>query len=116
MALAIVTQFANAETLTIECVYPTYSDERGSHTVNDRFKLTFIIDSEKGSAYVVGGQGGAKVDQVAGEDGLSFIEITGSGNVMVTTVDKKGSSVHSRNLTLHGILLPSQYYGTCVFK
>ncbi len=105
-----------AETLTIECTYSTFSDKDGRRELSDPFEVTFIIDPAKESVYVVGDRGSGKVDQVAGEDGLSFIEITDNGSVITTTFDSKGASVHSRNTTLNGILIPSQYYGRCVFK
>ncbi len=116
LAVTLVVPGAVAETLTIACVYPKFSDKDGRHEVNEPLEQTFIIDSEKESAYVVGSRGSGKVDQIAGKDGLSFIEITDNGSVMTTTIDSKGSSVHSRNTSLNGILVPSQYYGTCVFK
>jgi hypothetical protein len=50
-------------------------------------------------------------------EGITFIEITGGGNVMTTTIDQKMVSAHSRNtVVLGGDLLPSQYYGKCVSK
>lgn len=105
-----------AETLTIECTYATFSDKDGRQALREPFEVTFIIDPAEESVYVVGDRGSGKVDQVAGEGGLSFIEITGNGSVITTTFDSKGSSVHSRNTTLNGILIPSQYYGRCLFK
>ena len=105
-----------AETLTVACTYSTYSDKDGRHEVSDPFELTYIIDPAKESVYVVGDRDSGKVEQVPGEDGLSFIQITDNGSVITTTVDTKGVSVHSRNTTLNGILIPSQYYGRCIFK
>ena len=116
IALIVLVPSAFAATLTIECVYPTFSDKNGRHEVAAPFEQTFIIDSEKNSAYVVGSQGGGKIDQIAGKHGMGFIEITGDGSVITTTIDRKGTSVHSRNIWLNGIPLPSQHYGTCVFK
>ena len=107
---------AFAATLTIECVYPTFSDKDGRHEVTAPFEQTFIIDAQKETAYVVGSQGSGKVDQIAGKNGLSFIEVTSDGNVMTTTIDSKGTSVHSRNTWLNGIPMSSQHYGTCIFK
>ena len=108
--------YAWAQTLTIECTYSTFSDKDGRHELNDPFEVTFIIDPAKESVYVVGDRGSGKVDQVAGEGGLSFIEIADNGSVITTSLDSKGASVHSHNTTLNGILIPSQYYGRCVFK
>ena len=116
LAMTIAVPNVWAATLTIECAYSTFSDKDGRHEVSEPFGLTFIIDSEKESAYIAGGQGSGKVEQVVGESGLSFIEITDNGSVITTTFDSQGTSVHSRNTTLNGILIPSQYYGRCVFK
>ena len=112
----VVVPNVRAATLAIACTYSTFSDKDGRHEVRDSFGLTFIIDSEKESAYIVGGQGSGKVEQVPGESGLSFIEITDNGSVITTTFDSQGASVHSRNTTLKGILIPLQYYGRCIFK
>lgn len=65
---------------------------------------------------MIGNQGSTKVHLLNTDDGVSFIEITGSKNVMATTLDKNGASVHSRNSVINGELVPSQYYGTCVIK
>ncbi|MDJ0668497.1 MAG: hypothetical protein QNJ61_14515 [Desulfobacterales bacterium] len=105
-----------AESLTIECTYSTFSDKDGRRELSEPFEVTFIIDPAKESVYVVGDRGSGKVDQVAGEGGLSFIEITDNGSVITTTFDSNGASVHSRNTTLNGILIPWQYYGRCIFK
>ena len=105
-----------AETLTVACTYSISSDKDGRHELIEPFELSYIIDPAKGSVYVVGDRDGGKVDQVAGEGGLSFIQITGDGSVITTTVDTNGASVYSRHTTLGGILIPSQYYGRCIFK
>ena len=44
---------------------------------------------------------------------VSFVEITGAGNVVTTTVTEKGVCVHSHNSVIFGKLVPSQYYGSC---
>lgn len=105
-----------AGTDTLECNYDTFSAQDGNHRLKEEFKLTFIIDTEKNVSYLVGNQGSTEVSLIPTHNGLSFIEITGSGNVMTTTMDKKNSSVHSRNTILLGELVPTQYYGKCVFK
>ena len=51
---------------------------------------------------------------IANKDGVSFVEITASGNVMVTAITKSGEAVHSRNGIMFNELVPSQYYGKCV--
>jgi hypothetical protein len=107
---------AFAETSTFVCNYPKYSDDEGLHSVKDKFVLTFIVDSDKGNAYMVGNQGSTEVKMLLSELGFTFIEITGVGNVMTTTIDSTNGAVHSRNTVIAGKLIPTQYYGKCVFK
>jgi hypothetical protein len=105
---------AFSETRTYTCVYPSYSDGKRIQKVEKEFKLIFIIDTSKKTAYMVGNMGSTEVSmypKISG--GLSFIEITGGGNVMTTSIDSKLNSVHSRNSIIDGELLPSQYYGGC---
>ena len=66
---------------------------------------------------MLGNNGNSPVVHIDKGNGISFIEITGLGNVMSTTIDKKMNSVHSRNsVGFSGELIPSQYYGSCVKK
>ena len=109
--------FAFADTETCFCNYQTYSDQSGNHHVKEEFTLTFVIDKEKKSAYIIGNQGSSEVMLLPSKmGGITFIEITGAGNVTSTTVDSNGMSVHSRNTVINGKLVPTQYYGTCEFK
>ena len=121
--VAIVILFAPAYTLgetdTIICNYPTYSDQTGNHKVKKEFVLTFIIDTSSKKAYMPGNLGSTKVlliPQQIPNNGISFIEVTASGNVMTTAIDSKGNSIHSRNEIIDGKIVPTQYYGKCVFK
>jgi hypothetical protein len=50
---------------------------------------------------------------IPAEHGLTFVEVTRSGNVMTTTIARDGAAVHSRNAIIGETLFPSQYYGTC---
>jgi hypothetical protein len=105
---------AQAQTITYYCKYPLYSDESGSHQAEDDFSLTFLMDNQTGKSYMTGNNGTSAVQVVDdGFDTFTFIEETIMGNVMVTTITPDLKSVHSRNSTLLGELLPSQYYGTC---
>jgi hypothetical protein len=101
---------------TLICEYPTYSDADGNHIAKSEFKLTFVIDKKENVAYLVGNQGSAKVNFMKSINGLSFLEVTGAGNLMTTAVDTSGYSVHSRNTLIAGKIVASQYYGKCVFK
>lgn len=112
----IVSTLATAAPQTFECEYRMYSDDTGSNTIKQKFELLYIVDLESQTAYLHGNMGSSKVQSVGGNGSISFIEVTTSGNVMVTTVDSSLKSVHSRNTVSGGELIPSQYYGQCVIK
>jgi hypothetical protein len=107
---------AKAETTTYECDYPTYSDEKGPHNVKAPFRLTFLMDSSTKKAYLIGNAGSSEVSLLQNSYGFTLVEVTSSGNVMVTAITHKGASVHSRNGMILGELVPSQYYGKCQRK
>jgi hypothetical protein len=62
---------------------------------------------------MVGSLGLVDVIIIKGVRAVSFLEITGAGNVVTTTVTEKRISAHSRNSVIFGKLVPSQYYGSC---
>lgn len=101
---------------TLVCDYHKYASPDGVNKVSEKFQLNFIVDSNADKAYVLGNNGTEEVTMLPSGEGFTFIEVTAVGNVMTTTVDTKGGSVHSRNTVLHGELIPSQYYGICEFK
>lgn len=105
-----------AETKTYVCNYTTYSDQDGNHKVGNDFILSYIVDTKNGMSYLIGNNGSTEVTKIETSDKISFIEITGIGNITTTTIDVKLNSVHSRNMVLYGELIPSQYYGTCKIK
>lgn len=104
---------ARGDTTTFECDYKIYGDDKGLHKVEAPFRLTFLIDTSSKKAYIIGNVGSSEVSLVPNADGLTLVEITGSGNVMTTVITSKGKSVHSRGGILFGDLVPSQYYGSC---
>ena len=78
------------------------------------------IDMEKGTARAIANQGSADVMVIPAPMSITFIEQTGIGNVIFTSVFpnySKGTedfiAVTSRHLNLPGGPLPSQYHGTC---
>ena len=106
-----------SEPLTYTCTYPTYSDGKRVQKVEKEFKLIFIVDIAKKTAYMVGNMGSTEVSMYPKTNaGLSFIEITGARNIMTTSIDSKLNSVHSRNTIIDGELTPSQYYGACTLQ
>jgi hypothetical protein len=118
LMLSFLPTLVYGEADTIICNYSSYSNENGNHKVKDRFVLTFIVDMTKKTAYMLGSQGTEEVTLIPSGvgEGVSFVEITGVGNVMTTAIDSKGNSVHSRNTIIHGEIVPTQYYGKCEFK
>jgi hypothetical protein len=82
------------------------------------------IDLKKGTARLIGNQGSSDVIALATQSGISFIEKTPVGYLMVTTVFayyKKGTDefvcVYSRHVGSFSPLklgpMPSQWHGTC---
>jgi hypothetical protein len=45
--------------------------------------------------------------------GMAFIEKKSGADVLTTSIDKHGRSVHSRNVIEDGQISPTQYYGKC---
>jgi len=105
-----------ANTVTFECDYKTYSDEQGNHKVDKPFRMTFLIDSKAGKAYMIGNAGSSEVEMIPNAEGFTLVEVTGTGNVMVTVIADGGKSVHNRSGIILGDIVPSQYYGTCTQK
>lgn len=105
-----------ASTGSLECIYKTYSDPEGIHTTKNDFILRYLIDPDADKVYVLGSNGSNEVVKISGNDHVSFLEATGAGNVMVTTITNTMETVHSRNTVGFGDLIPSQYYGKCTAK
>jgi hypothetical protein len=102
------------ETVTYTCRYDTYSDEKGLHRVQDDFRLSFAVDTEKETAQTITDKGKFNVDLLPSpKGGMTFVEMVDGGKVLTTSIDADGKSVHSRNVILEGRIAPSQYYGTC---
>ena len=114
--LVICSSASADNTKTLICTYHTYSDSEGRHATDKNFKLTFIIDNQKHTAYIIANNASSEVSLLPAEGSVSFIEVTPNNNIMTTTVDSKGNSVHSRNTVIGGELVPSQYYGICDVK
>ncbi len=114
--LILIPTVAFSETISYICDYQTYSSDDGFKRVKKKFELTFIVDVENGKGYLLGNQGSSEVTVLPTDDGISFLEVTGTGNLMTTAIDKKRKSVHSRNTIMFGELIPTQYYGKCEVK
>ena len=106
---------ASSETMTIVCNYTTVATPNdGLAEVGDEgFRLTFMLDSETHKVNMIGSSGSGEVSMVNNDSGMTFVEITATGNVMTTTISDNLRSVHSRHSIMTGDLIPSQYYGQC---
>lgn len=93
-----------------------YASEDGVHKVKGVFALTIVIDTISGKAFMIGNQGSTKVMMLNSGEGYTFIEITGSGSVMTTTIDAHLKFCHSRNTIIGDKLVPTQYYGSVTVK
>ena len=79
------------------------------------------IDLEKGTARIIGNQGAEDILSILTLAGISFVETTGLGNMILTTVffeytdknSKQYKMVQSRHVSLMSNAFPSQYYGNC---
>ena len=89
----------------------------------DRAGADFIlhfdsIDPDKRTARLIGNQGATDVSVLRTATGLHFLEVTGSGNINLTTafarmVPEGFIAVTSRHLDLTRLPYPSQSHGTC---
>jgi len=107
---------AQAATTSYTCKFTLEATPKGLTKQAKPFELRFLVDSSAEKAYLLGNAGSSEVELIPNRDGISFIEITGSGNVMVTAITKSGEAVHSRNGIMFKELVPSQFYGSCVLQ
>lgn len=113
LILGNTTTMATAETISYSCSFFVVASPKGLKTEAKAFELKYVIDRSSNKAYIMGNAGSAEVTEIANSAGLSFLEITGSGNVMVTAIATNGDAVHSRNGIFSNQIIPTQYYGKC---
>ena len=114
--LSLAPIHALCDSVTYNCRYQTYADDKGVHKSEDDLKLVFLIDSSNESAKMVSsdGKSDVSVDMLySPSGGMAFIEKKSGADVLTTSVDKRGRSVHSRNIIVEGQISPAQYYGKC---
>lgn len=104
---------AMAATTSYMCKFEIGASPEGLKKQAKPFELRYVVDTATKKAYLMGNAGSSEVEIIPNTDGVSFVEITGSGNVMVTTIATSGDAVHSRNGIMFNALVPSQYYGKC---
>lgn len=104
---------AHAAPTSYTCKFQLEATPKGVTKPEKPFNLRFLVDSTTDKAYLLGNAGSSEVTVIPNSDGVSFIEVTGSGNVMVTAITRSGEAVHSRNGIMFKELVPSQFYGSC---
>lgn len=107
---------AQGATSSYTCKFTLEATPKGLSKQAKPFELRFVVDTSTKKAYLVGNAGSSEVEIIPNTDGISFVEITGSGNVMVTAITKSGDAVHSRNGIMFKELVPSQFYGNCALQ
>lgn len=116
IAVAVLPLVAQSATTSYTCKFTVEVSPKGLSKQAKPFELRFVVDISTKKAYLLGNAGSSEVEIIPNTDGVSFVEITGSGNVMVTAVAKSGEAVHSRNGIMFKELVPSQYYGSCAVQ
>lgn len=111
--VALLPAVAHGATISYTCEFSVEATPKGISKQASPFELRFVVDTSTRKAYLLGNAGSAKVEVIPNTDGISFVEITASGNVMVTAITNSGEAVHSRNGIMSKELVPSQFYGKC---
>ncbi len=105
-----------AAPINILCNYDKFASIKSVDNVVEIFQLNFTVDKETSKAKVLRKNSISDVQLYPTGGGFTFVEINKRGNVLTTTVDIHGKSVHSRNTIIDGELVPSQFYGVCDYK
>ena len=104
---------AIAATISYTCIFPLENSPKGLTKPSTPFEMRYVQDTTADKSYLMGNAGSSEVHAIKNASGVSFIEITDSGNVMVTAITNSGDAAHSRNSIMSSKLIPSQYYGKC---
>jgi len=116
MFLLLASTVANGATIGFDCKFTVEASPKGLAKQVSPFELRFVTDTEKAKTYLMAINGSTEVQAISNSPGVSFVEITGTGNVMVTAITKSGEAVHSRNSIMGDKLIPSQFYGKCIVQ
>jgi hypothetical protein len=111
---------------SLKCTYTLASNTRWKgrgvqvKSVNEGMIVSFdSINYEHRTATVRRNQLTSDVQVLPTASGISFLELTPSGSVIITTVfpafadDEKFTAVMSRHVLMMGDPVPSQWHGTC---
>jgi hypothetical protein len=79
------------------------------------------INVKAGTARIISNNGAGSLTAILGDDSVHLLEITGSGNMNITTIynpvnpklNRNYPVVHSRHVQTGAGPYPSQYIGTC---
>lgn len=110
---SLLPAIAHGATTSYTCKFPLEASPTSLSKKGPPFELRFVVDTGTKKAYLLGNAGSSEVEIIPNAAGISFIEITATGNVMVTAVTNSGEAVHSRNGIISNRLIPTQYYGRC---
>ena len=106
-----------AETTSFTCQFPLAATPEGIAKQSPPLEMRFISDPATKKSYLIGNIGSSEVQMIENHFGKSlgvtFVEVTGTGNVMVTAITSSGEAVHSRNVIFSDKLIPFQSYGKC---
>ena len=81
---------------------------------SEQLALTFLVDTVARRAYAVRNDSLSEISVVPNQSGgITFIEVTESGDVTTTTANRAGDAVHNRSMIVNGDLVASQYLGRC---
>lgn len=110
---------------TLRCAFPegTQAEFKGESIEKTASSMDSLIifDSinvESGTARMIGNVGAVDVTATISFHGVSFLEVTDTGNIVITTAYVGDSitlfpAVMSRHLTILQVPFPSQQYGWC---
>jgi hypothetical protein len=90
-----------------------------SEPTNNKMELTFAaLNPTQGTAQLVGNVGASNVSLIDGAAGISFVEVTPTGNITLTTVyttevNGRFVAVHSRHMGAADRPMVSQIFGSC---
>lgn len=113
VAFALFPAVTHGATTSYTCNFPVEATPKGLAKQASPLDLRFVFDASTSKAYLLGNAGSSEVEVIPNTNGISFVEITPSGNVMVTAITRSGEAVHSRNGIMLKQLVPSQFYGKC---
>lgn len=111
LAMSLLAISANAKAVHSDCRYDELVSPDGRSVENLQFQ--FIYDGTGDKGVVIGSNGTADVEVNVGPEGITLLEQLVSGAAQLTTIDRYGTSVHSRHTLAPNGLIPTQHYGRC---